>query len=40
MEKGSLSARLLRVCDDDPDGFDRRGQKLFFSGGEGYQNSQ
>lgn len=40
MENGSISAKLLVVLEDELDGLERRGQKLFFSGGDGYHNSQ
>lgn len=40
MENGSISAKLLVVLEDALDGLERRGQKLFFSGGDGYRHSQ
>ena len=36
IEKGSISDSLSRVAVDVPEGFDRRGQKPFFSGGDGF----
>lgn len=40
IENGSISAKLRVVLEDAFDGLERRGQKLFFSGGDGYHNSQ
>lgn len=40
IEKGSISEKLLVVLEDTFDELERRGQKLFFSGGDGYHYSQ
>lgn len=39
IEKASISDSLSRVPVEAPEGFDLRGQKLFFSGGEGLVTS-
>jgi len=38
IENGSFSAMLLREAVDVVEGFDLFGQKLFFSGGEGWKS--
>ena len=40
MENGSISEKLLVVLEDALERLERRGQKLFFSGGDGYRYRQ